>query len=106
LAVDEKIRKSRVGASKTLLRYHDTDILPGTCRSVKYPTGASAKISVGVPKVVWSPPMLLRALDRTSHQPFRCDVALKRLQAGVQLCRLFIDGRISSQWTIELGPLM
>jgi hypothetical protein len=47
--------------------------------------------------------MLLRALDRTSRQPFRCDVALKRLQAGAQLCQLFIDGRIlrngRSNWT-------
>ena len=50
--------------------------------------------------------MLLRALDRTSRQPFRCDVALKRLQTGAQLCQLFIDGRIFAQWTIELGPLI
>jgi hypothetical protein len=50
--------------------------------------------------------MLLRALDRTSRQPFRCEDALKRLQAGAQLCQLFIDGRIFARWTIELGPLI
>jgi hypothetical protein len=50
--------------------------------------------------------MLLRALDGTLSRPFRCDVALKRLQAGVQLCQLFIDGRIFAQWTIEPGPLI
>jgi hypothetical protein len=50
--------------------------------------------------------MLLRALDRTSRQPFRCDVALKRMQAGAQLCQLFIHGHIFAQWTIELGPLI
>ena len=49
---------------------------------------------------------MLRALDRTSRQPFRCDVALKRLQAGAQLCQLLIDGRIFAQWTIELEPLI
>ena len=40
------------------------------------------------------------------RQPFRCDVGLKRLQAGAQLCQLFIDGRIFAQWTIKLGPLI
>ena len=63
--------------------------------------------------------MLLRALDRTSRQPLRCagsialirpsrrrGCSLKRLQAGAQLCQLFIDGRIFAQWTIELGPLI